>query len=186
MLTLSASVDDSTVFGTLNIRDNQDSRTPAELFWGSRASILVVVYGKYMCGIGSMSCVLWRYFQSLVMITHRGVQCAALLRCAARLMLMSVLHAPVFASQSDSACRSFAWFSAVAQFLCLCLFFGGAPPGCAVLAVPVAAGAVVPAPLLGFGAARFFALRPDLATGLKNSVILFSPSRTAAAIVGFT
>ena len=177
-------LDDSTVFGTLNIRDNQDSRTPAELFLGSRASILVVVYGKYMCGIGSMSCVLWRYFQSLVIITHRGVQCAALLQYF--LMLMSVLHAPVFASQSDSACRSFAWFSAVAQFLCLCLFFGGAPPGCAVLAVPVAAGAVVPAPLLGFGAARFFALRPDLATGLKNSVILFSPSRTAAAIVGFT
>ena len=68
-----------------SLRDSAcDSGTPAELFWGLRASILVVIYGKYMRGVGSASCALWRCFQSLALITLTA-------KCNAQLFF-GVLH----------------------------------------------------------------------------------------------
>ena len=77
-------IEDSTVFRTSIIPDDEDGGTPAELFWGLRASILVVVYGKYMRGVGSTSCALWRCFQSLALITLTA-------KCNAQLFF-GVLH----------------------------------------------------------------------------------------------
>ncbi len=70
------------------IPDDEDGGTPAELFWGLRASkywswFIVNTCVEYI-HVGSTSCALWRCFQILAMINHREVQCAALLRCAAQ------------------------------------------------------------------------------------------------------
>jgi hypothetical protein len=98
-------VEDSTVFRTSIIPDDDDGGTPAELFWGLRASILVVVFMVNTCvnfnhlciiknligrcctiqrGVGSTSYAIWRCFQSLALITLTA-------KCNAQLFF-SVLH----------------------------------------------------------------------------------------------
>ena len=89
-----------------SLRDSAcDSGTPAELFWGLRASILVVIYGKYMRGVGSASCALWRCFQSLALITLTA-------KCNAQLFfgvlhsvgIVVLTHVHSFVSRANSSC----------------------------------------------------------------------------------